>query len=151
MALPRPLTYNGIMTEKPAADHDTIQRTRDSLGRCVECETFVQRFYELFMGSSPEVAELFEKTDFERQKKMLRDSLYVMLVAAGTTQGPAHDELERLATLHRDIGVTPDMFTLWLDALIDAAREHDTHFSEELGNDWRATFSVPIERMKSEG
>jgi truncated hemoglobin YjbI len=139
------------MTAEDTAAHDAIQRTRESLGRCVACETFLQRFYELFMASSEEVAELFRKTDFERQKRVLRDSLYVMLVAAGTTRGPAHDELERLAKLHRDMAVTGDMFALWLDALIEAAREHDTHFTDELEHDWRLSLSGPIELMKSGG
>jgi hemoglobin-like flavoprotein len=139
------------MTTNETAAHDAIRRTRESLGRCVACETFLQRFYELFMASSQEVAELFRKTDFERQKRVLRDSLYVMLVAAGTSRGPAHDEVERLARIHRDMAVTPDMFTLWLDALIEAAREHDTHFTDELENDWRTSLSGPIELMKSDG
>jgi hemoglobin-like flavoprotein len=133
------------------ADPEAVRRTRDSLGRCVKCETFLQRFYELFMASSPEVAELFQKTDFERQKKMLRDSLYVMLVAAGTTKGAAHDEVRRLATLHRDVGVKSDMYSLWLDSLVEAAREHDTHFTDTLENDWRASLSEPIELMKQIG
>ncbi|HXV60699.1 MAG TPA: globin [Vicinamibacteria bacterium] len=139
------------MTSVVSTDPDAIERTRESLGRCVGCETFLQRFYELFMASSPEVADLFRKTDFERQKRMLRDSLYVMLVAAGTTKGPAHEEVERLARLHRDIGVTADMFTLWLDALIEAAGEHDTHFTKELENDWRISLAGPIAVMKSDG
>lgn len=139
------------MSQDVGADHDAIQRTRESLGRCVHCETFLQRFYELFMESSPKVAELFENTDFERQKRMLRDSLYVMLVAAGTTKGPAHAELARLARLHRDLGVTDDMFALWLDALIQAAREHDTHFSDELERDWRGSLSASLELMQSGG
>lgn len=134
-----------------ATDPGAIQRTRESLGRCVECETFLQRFYELFMASSPEVAKLFEKTDLERQKRMLRESLYAMLVAAGTTQGPAHEEIERLAERHRDLGVTPGMFALWLDSLIAAAREHDTHFTDELEADWRASMSGSIALMKASG
>jgi len=138
------------MTEISAADPDAIQRTRDSLGRCVECATFIDRFYELFIGSSPEVAELFENTDFERQKRVLKDSLYVMLVAAGTTKGPAHDEVERLATRHVELGVTDDMYTVWLDSLVQAAREHDTHFTDELEGDWRASMKGPIELLKSE-
>jgi truncated hemoglobin YjbI len=142
---------SSLMSRHAAADPDAIERTRESLGRCVACETFLQRFYELFTASSPRVAELFRNTDFERQKKMLRDSLYVMLVAAGTTKGPAHDEVERLARLHRDLGVTHDMFRLWLDALVEAAREHDVHFEEELEDDWRASLSAPIEIMKSGG
>jgi hemoglobin-like flavoprotein len=135
------------MSEK-TADPEVIRRTRESLGRCVECETFLQRFYEIFMASSPRVAELFQKTDLERQKRMLRDSLYAMLVAAGTTKGAAHDEVERLAKLHRDVGVTADMYTLWLDALVEAAREHDTHFTDALENDWRTSLGSAIELMK---
>jgi truncated hemoglobin YjbI len=142
---------SSTLTEDAVADPGAIERTRESLGRCVECETFLQRFYELFMASSPEVAELFRNTDFERQKRVLRDSLYVMLVAAGTTKGPAHDEVERLAGLHKDIGVTRDMFTLWLEALIEAAREHDIHFSDQLENDWRTSLSGPIALMTSGG
>ena len=103
------------------------------------------------MASSPKVAELFQKTDFERQKRMLRDSLYVMLVAAGTTQGPAHDEIERLAKRHHELGVTDDMLALWMNALVTAAREHDTHFTDELESDWRASMSGPIELMKAGG
>lgn len=135
------------MNENVNADYDAIQRTRDSLGRCVECPTFVERFYELFMASSPKVGELFRDTDFERQKRVLKDSLYVMLVAAGTTKGPAHDEIERLAKFHRDIGVSHDMLSLWLDALVEAAREHDTHFTDELEKDWRASLAGPIELL----
>lgn len=138
------------MTESKDGDQEAIRRTRDSLGRCVECGTFLERFYELFMDSSPKVRELFRDTDFERQKGMLRDSLYVMLVAAGTTQGPAHNELDRLMKVHKQIGVTHEMFTLWLNALVEAAREHDTHFSEELENDWRASLQGPIDYMTSD-
>jgi truncated hemoglobin YjbI len=139
------------MTEDGPTDREAIQRTRESLGRCIACETFLQRFYERFMDSSPEVGKLFRNTDFERQKRMLRDSLYAILVAAGTTKGPAHDEVVRLAKFHRDVGVTNDMFTLWLDALIEAAREHDVHFTDELENDWRDSMSGAIELMKSIG
>lgn len=148
MAPPGSLDYNPPMESTPA-DRELIQRARDSLGRCIECGTFAERFYELFVGASPEVAELFRKTDFERQKRMLRDSLYVMLVAAGTTKGPAHDEVERLGRLHRDLGVTADMFELWLDALLQAAREHDVHFSGDLEADWRTALSGPFELIKS--
>ena len=129
-------------------DPEIIRRTRESLGRCVECHTFLTRFYELFMDSSPRVAELFRKTDLERQQKMLQDSLYAMLVAAGTTKGAAHQEVERLARFHRDVGVTADMYALWLDALVQAARQHDTHFSDALERDWRASLSGPIEIMR---
>lgn len=133
------------------ASHDAIQRTRDSLGRCVDCKTFLQRFYEIFIGASPDIAELFRETDLERQKAVLRDSLYVMLVAAGTEKGPAHDEVERLSARHVELGVTAEMYDVWIDSLIQAAREHDTHFTDALERDWRTSFGGPMELMKSAG
>lgn len=139
------------MTTESSADNDSIQRTRDSLGRCVACETFLDRFYELFIASSPKVAELFRDTEMERQKNMLKASLYEMLVAAGTAKGPAHNELARLAQRHRDLGVTDEMYDLWLESLVEAARDHDTHFSDELEQDWRNTLRAPLELMKSPG
>lgn len=139
------------MTTTNSADPEAIQRTRDSLGRCVACETFLDRFYELFIASSPTIDELFRKTEMERQKEMLRASLYEMLVAAGTTKGLAHKELERLARRHHELGVTEEMYDWWLDALIEAAREHDTHFTDELEKDWRDSLREPLALMKSPG
>jgi hypothetical protein len=52
-----------------------------SLERCVAQGGFLDRFYELFLGSSEEVAEQFKNTDFERQKEALRASLYIMMMA----------------------------------------------------------------------
>jgi len=77
-----------------------VQKARDSLSRCNEQPEFLERFYELFMDSSPDIRKKFENTDFEIQKKALRDSLFLMLSAAGTTGGYAHVQLEKLAKRH---------------------------------------------------
>ncbi len=60
---------------------DPIQQARDSLSRCIQSPEFLDLFYQLFMNSSEDIRKKFEKTDFDRQKKMLQDSLFVMLVA----------------------------------------------------------------------
>jgi hypothetical protein len=75
------------MDENRAPDLEAIERTRESLGRCIECETFLERFYELFMASSPAVGALFRNTDFERQKRVLRDSLLRDTRGGGHHQG----------------------------------------------------------------
>lgn len=138
-----------MSAEGNETDHDVIQRARDSLSRCVADPDFTQRFYDLFMDSSEEIAELFRQTDFERQKRVLQDSLFVMLVAAGTTKGPAHEELERLAERHLQLGIKPEMYTVWLDKLLEAAREFDPEFTDDLEEDWRDALRDPIEWMKS--
>ena len=137
------------MAGSETVDHEAIQRARASLARCVTSPDFIQRFYELFMAASPEIAELFRDTDFERQKRVLKDSLFVMLVAAGTRKGPAHHELERLAKRHQQIGVTSEMYVAWVDTLLEAARQSDPEFSDELEQDWREAMHGPVALMQS--
>jgi hemoglobin-like flavoprotein len=110
----------------------------DSLDRCLLAPGFLTRFYEIFLASSPEVREKFRDTDFSRQTRMLRASLHMTLAAGyGSPEAPAH--LERLAILHgkggRNIG--PHLYRLWLDALVQAASEHDPDFTPDLATAWR--------------
>ena len=68
----------------------------DSLERCTARHDFLDRFYQTFVASSKEVAEKFKHTDFERQKMVLKASLYTMMLAAmGKPEAEAH--LERIA------------------------------------------------------
>jgi hemoglobin-like flavoprotein len=130
---------------------ETIQQASASLSRCLENPGFLERFYELFMASSEEVREKFRDTDFSRQRAVLRDSLYAMMTAAGTASGPAHLALEDLARRHSraELDVRPELYTLWLDTLIQAVKECDASFSEELEEAWRGSLSAGIELMKA--
>jgi hemoglobin-like flavoprotein len=130
---------------------DEIRQARDSLSRCVASPAFLDRFYELFMASSPEVAEKFASTDFARQKQVLEDSLYLMLSAAGTTGGVAHAQLEKLAKRHSrgELDVRPELYSLWLDSLMKAVRESDPSYSPELEKAWREALKDGIEFLKA--
>jgi hemoglobin-like flavoprotein len=130
---------------------DPIQQARDSLSRCIQSPEFLDRFYELFMDSSEDIRKRFEKTDFDRQKKMLQDSLFVMLVAAGTKTGFAFKELSKLAERHsrKQLGIHPDWYDLWLQCLLKAVAEHDPEYRPELDDAWRASLEDGIELMKA--
>jgi hemoglobin-like flavoprotein len=103
------------------------------------------------MASSPEIRAKFEATDFTRLKTMLQDSLFVMLVAAGTTSGPAHKELRKLADrLGRSgLGIKPEWYDFWLDSLLQAVAEHDPDYTPELADAWRESLRDGIELMRS--
>ena len=58
-----------------------IELFNDSLDRCSGRPGFLDRFYELFLASSDEVAEKFERTDFRKQTRVLKASLYIMMMA----------------------------------------------------------------------
>jgi hemoglobin-like flavoprotein len=130
-------------------DPQSVQKARDSLSRCNERPEFLERFYELFMASSPDIRKKFENTDFEVQKQVLRDSLFLMLSAAGTKEGYAHVQLEKLAKRHshNDLGIKPEWYVLWLDTLLATVAEFDPDYSDEIAAAWRDSMKEGIELL----
>lgn len=128
-------------------DPRVVQQARDSLSRCSRDPEFLDRFYQLFMDSSPDVREKFAQTDFDRQKKVLSDSLFLMLTAAGTTSGLARVQLEKLAKRHsrNDLDVKPEWYSLWLDTLMKTVAEFDPEYSDQIDAAWRESMKDSIE------
>lgn len=128
-------------------DSNPVQVARDSLSRCTKDEKFLDRFYELFMASSEEIRTKFEQTDFERQKKVLSDSLFLILSAAGTTQGFARAQLEKLAKRHsrQQLDIKPEWYIPWLDSLLQTVSEFDAEYSKEVDTAWRESVKDSIE------
>lgn len=79
-------------------DEWTLKTFDDSLGRCNRYLAFLDRFYEIFLASSPKVREKFANTDFVRQKSALRASLYAMLLATRDGKPGLEKHLGGLAT-----------------------------------------------------
>jgi len=122
----------------------------DSLERCTASSEFLDRFYDLFLASSREVAEKFRHTDFPKQKRMLKASLYMMvLVADGKTE--VQENLQRIAKRHSrtDLDIRPELYMLWLDCLIQAVRECDPRFTPETETAWRKIMECGITFMQS--
>jgi len=131
---------------------EQIDAFRASLKRCLSTPDFLRTFYEQFMGFSEEIREKFRQTDFTRQTRVLTDSLYAMaVIAQGESESPARAEIERLAQQHgRDqLDIRPELYDVWLDCLIKAARQHDPEFTPALEVAWRETLRVGIEQMRS--
>jgi hemoglobin-like flavoprotein len=126
-----------------------IEEFIDSLERCLADRRFIDRFYALFLASSPAVAEKFRNTDFDRQKRALTASLYVMVMAVERGSAPLA-YLEQIAERHgrRDLDIGPELYDSWLDCLVLAAREHDPKFSERIETLWRKTMQFGIDLMR---
>ena len=142
------------MTISPARGNELNERDaelfNDSLERCTSDRRFLDRFYELFVTSSAEVAAKFANTDFRVQKAALKVSLYMIMSSIeGKPEGNVH--LERIAARHSrnalDIG--PRLYDQWLECLIQAARECDPLFGDETEQAWRRVMRVGIEFLKS--
>jgi hemoglobin-like flavoprotein len=122
----------------------------DSLERCGLRPGFLQRFYQIFAGSSDEVAAKFRNTNMQQQAALLRVSLYlVMLASWGKPEGHAH--LERIAKIHSRAGraIRPALYDLWLDCLLKAVREYDPWLDDETERAWREVMAPGIEFLKA--
>ena len=127
-----------------------ISLAKESLRRCLERPGFLERFYELFMDSSPVVYGKLKHMNMAHQMIMVKSSLHIMMAMAsgGLQQQKA---LQELAELHsrRQKDVQPELYDLWLDAMIKAASESDPHFNTQIEEAWRIALMPGIEFMKS--
>ena len=120
-----------------------------SLQRCTREPRFFDRFYDRFLASSPKVRERFAKTDFVRQKRALRASLWLMLLAAEDEEkGPAR-YLGALAESHgaRQLAIGAEFYDLWLDTLLATVAECDPEYSSEVRGAWEQVMMVGIHYM----
>jgi hemoglobin-like flavoprotein len=131
------------------ADYDA-ELLNDSLERCMRAPEFLDRFYELYLSSSPEVAAKFQGTDFKKQKTALKASLYIMLMA-NERQAEWTAHLERLARRHsrKELDIRPELYDLWLECLLQTVREFDPRFNAKTETAWRNRLRPGIEFMKS--
>ncbi len=121
-----------------------------SLNRCLKDESFIEKFYVRFLGSSEEVAEKFKYTDFERQHRMLAHSLQM---AAHAVEGD-HDALHHLteqANLHNreNLDIRPELYHFWLDAIMACAEETDPFWDKSVRESWDIVLEHVIHHMTS--
>jgi hemoglobin-like flavoprotein len=59
------------------------------------------------------------------------------------------DEIERLGRRHKELGITMEMYSMWLDALCEAIQKHDPLYTPEIEQLWRNAMLKPIRDMLS--
>lgn len=127
-----------------------ITAFHESFERCmVSGPFFFDVFYDQFL-SSPEVATKFQGTNFKRQKRMLKLSLYVMLGAV-VLKSTDYSMLTAIARRHArdDKDIPPHLYTLWLDSLIFAANTCDPDFNAQIEAIWRKAMQPGIDYIAS--
>jgi hemoglobin-like flavoprotein len=132
-------------------DKKILQLFEDSLDRCNADSEFLDRFYETFLASDAKVREKFKNTDFDRQKKALRESLDFMLLAATDEDTGPQRHLKDLAILHSrsKLDVGAEYYDLWLDSLLATAKETDPQYSDEIGDAWEKVMMVGVSYLLS--
>ena len=118
--------------------------------RCRRDENFLDTFYDVFLSKSPAIAQMFAKTDFKLQKLMLRQSLLELLCFDREMSG-TREEIERLGLRHKELRVTPEMYSMWLDSLCEAIKKHDPNYTPALEQLWRGAMLKSIKEMVAVG
>ena len=132
-------------------DPKTLETFDGSLGRCNAKEGFLDRFYDRFLAMSPKVAEKFRNTDFVRQKRALRASFHMMLLAAGDGENGAERHLGDLATSHgrNQLDIGAEFYDYWLNSLLATVREFDNQWDHEVEDAWEQVINVGIQYLLS--
>ena len=127
---------------------------KESLNRAVvpvplvENKDFFERFYEVFVNCSEEIAGYFVETDLHKQKKLLSESFMFMLAFASHKESNLY--LENLARRHSEdeLDVRPELYDLWLESLIKVVSEFDPEFDEDVELAWRILMAPGITYMR---
>ena len=135
-----------------------MDKIKESYGKCVLEEGFFDKFYFTFFNSHADFKPLFSKTDFNKQKQLLKETINFMIMYANGS-GIAARTLDRVAILHdKDhINIRPEYYKYWVDSLIDTLKEFDKEFDDSLEHNWRETLDQGIQLFisryepKSEG
>ncbi len=137
-------------TMKEHLDERTFELFNNSFEACVGQPRFLERFYEIFINSSPEVQEKFKATDLKRQVRIIRKSLLVLTMASLGTEA-VMEEIAHLGQTHGREGlkVGPHLYDLWLSSLLQAVSEVDPGWSRDVENSWRKMFAPYITALKS--
>ncbi len=124
---------------------------RESLRRCNKDPKFMDIFYDKFIASSEKVAHKFAEVDLEKQKKALQLSLR-MLIMSGRGDDTADMYLRHIAERHsrRDLDIEPELYALWLEALVATVRQVDLEFTSEVERAWREILQHGIDYLISE-
>jgi hypothetical protein len=126
--------------------NDSYQRVMRGPSRNGE---FFTAFYKLLVATSDEAASKFRNTDMAAQVRMLQSSVSVLLNFFAT--GRQNEYLGQLAERHgkRGMDIPRELYTAWLDCLIETVRQFDSKFKNDVAKAWRVVFSKGIEFMTS--
>jgi hemoglobin-like flavoprotein len=119
-----------------------------SLKRCQQFDNFISVFYERFLASSEDVRRKFIYTDFEKQNRMLSQSLELCVEAITNNPLGLRELTERAESHNRNnLDIKPELYDLWLKALITVASEFDAEWTDTIEEAWRQMLGYAIKHM----
>ena len=119
-----------------------------SYGRCCASPDFFDSFYRHFLASSPQIRDRFANTDMPAQKLLLRQGILNLVMYA---RGMPDTKLRALGESHsrERLDIRPELYDLWLDALLLTISEHDKECDADVRQAWREVLNKGIAVIKA--
>lgn len=119
-----------------------------SYGRCCSSPAFFDDFYREFLDSSPQIRAKFTDTDMPAQKLLLRQGILNLVMHA---RGMPDTKLRALGESHSKarLDIRPELYDLWLDALLHTVSRHDAQHSDQVRQAWREVLNKGIAIIKA--
>jgi hemoglobin-like flavoprotein len=120
-----------------------------SYGRCLRAPDFFGDLYDRLLESDPSIPPMFAATEFPKQHRLLQHGIGLLLSYA---RKPDPTLLQRIAARHSagGVDVKPEMYGLFIDALLHAVRSSDPRCDAEVEEAWREAVRPGVEFMKSQ-
>lgn len=119
-----------------------------SYGRCCASSSFFDDFYRHFLASSPQIRDRFTQTDMPAQKQLLRQGILNLVMFA---RGMPDTKLRALGKSHsrEGLNISPELYSLWIDALLLAIGENDKQADTAVKKAWREVLEQGISVIKA--
>ncbi|HJQ65801.1 MAG TPA: globin [Gemmatimonadales bacterium] len=129
---------------------DAMTIARASYERCSTVPDFFAAFYARFFERRPEAKALFTQTAFDRQHKLLRHAIGLLLTFPGQPNAEPNI-LMRVAERHsrRELGIDPSHYPQFLESLIDTVKRCDPQFTPAVERAWRVSVAPGFAYMQS--
>ncbi len=138
------------MTNQDHITPQDVEAVRLSFERCKTHAEFSDTFYDNLALQSAEIGPMFAATNMIKQNQLLRVGIQNLIEFAGGDPA-AEAEIRRLADLHdRSHHATrPDLYPLWVNALVITVDETDAEATSALSEAWRRVVAPGIALMSS--
>jgi len=132
-------------------DPNAVSIAQASYDRCRDTPEFFYRFYANFFADCPEAQSMFANTDFDRQHKLLRHAIGLLL-SFNSQSGDEPTILSRVAERHSrgDLAVDPSLYPFFVDSLIKTLHQLDPEFTADTEAAWRAATAKGIAYMQAQ-
>lgn len=124
---------------------------RPSFYRCMaDRDDFFDDFYGTLSDKAPGIGAMFAHVDMQQQNQLIRNGVeHLINYAVGDEE--SERQLQRVGHTHGHDGldVRPELYSLWVDTLVETVRRHDKQATDDVDAAWRVVLRGGIDLMTS--